>query len=129
MSLGSALSLTCRRPHHTDNDGAAGVLYHPVFNSSNSQTAVYVIQAEGGYMTSSACREPPRRGFVTFCANSAADKSGVMSSICFEDELVQADLAMQYICNLTDNAKVVLFGHSGWRAGLGDERQRTRSYS
>lgn len=96
-----------------DNDGVAGGLYRPAFNSTNSRIAVYVMHAESDYMTFSACRELPRRGFVTFCANNAADKSGVMSSIYFEDELVQADLGMQYLRNLTDIDKVVLFGHSG----------------
>lgn len=96
-----------------DNDGVAGGLYHPAFNSSNCRIAVYVMHAESDYMTFSACRELPRRGFVTFCANNAADKSGVMSSIDFEDELVQADLGMQYLRNLTGIDKVVLFGHSG----------------
>jgi hypothetical protein len=71
------------------------------------------MHAESDYMTFSACRELPRRGFTVFCANNAADKTGVMSSIYFEDELTQADYGMQYLRNLTDIDKVVLFGHSG----------------
>ena len=96
-----------------DNDGVAGGLYRPATNGTNARIAVYVMHAESDYMTFSACRELPRRGFVTFCANNAADKTGVMSSIYFEDELTQADLGMQYLRNLTGIDKVVLFGHSG----------------
>ncbi|KAJ5939239.1 hypothetical protein N7466_002373 [Penicillium verhagenii] len=96
-----------------DNDGVAGGLYRPAFNSTKARIAVYVMHAESDYMTFSACRELPRRGFTVFCANNAADKTGVMSSIYFEDELTQADYGMQYLRNLTDIDKVVLFGHSG----------------
>ncbi|KAJ5638413.1 hypothetical protein N7528_000803 [Penicillium herquei] len=95
------------------NNGVAGGLYRPAVKGPNSRIAVYVMHAESDYMTFSACRELPRRGFTVFCANNAADKTGVMSTIYFEDELVQADYGMQYLRNLTDIDKVVLFGHSG----------------
>ncbi|KAJ5903902.1 hypothetical protein N7504_006285 [Penicillium tannophilum] len=96
-----------------DNDGVAGGLYRPATKGNNSRIAVYVMHAESDYMIFSACRELPRRGFTVFCANNAADKTGVMSSIYFEDELTQADLGMQYLRNLMDIDKVVLFGYSG----------------
>ncbi|KAJ5958798.1 uncharacterized protein N7479_005948 [Penicillium vulpinum] len=93
--------------------GVAGGLYRPSVNSSKSRIAVYVMHAESDYMAFSACQELPRRGFVTFCANNAADKSGVMSTMSFENELFHAELGMQYLRNLTEIDKVVLFGHSG----------------
>ncbi|KAJ6006884.1 hypothetical protein N7451_004828 [Penicillium sp. IBT 35674x] len=96
-----------------DSDGVVGGLYRPAVNSPRSSMAVYVMHAESDYLSFSACTELPQRGFTTLCANNAADKTGVMSTMYFEDELTQVDQGMRYLRNLTGIDKVVLFGHSG----------------
>ncbi|KAJ5630265.1 uncharacterized protein N7484_010365 [Penicillium longicatenatum] len=96
-----------------DDDGVVGGLYRPSVNSARSSIAVYVMHAESDYLSISACTELPQRGLTTLCANNAADKTGVMSTIYFEDELTQVDQGMRYLRNLTGIDKVVLFGHSG----------------
>lgn len=96
-----------------NGNGVVAGLYHPALSGPKSRIAVYVMHAESDYLSFSACTELPRRGFTTLCANNAADKSGPMSDIDFEDELLQVDQGMQYLRNLSGVDNVVLFGHSG----------------
>lgn len=96
-----------------NGNGVVAGLYRPAFSGPKSRIAVYVMQAESDYLSFSACTELPKRGFTTLCANNAADKSGPMSDIDFEDELLQVDQGMQYLRNLSGVDNVVLFGHSG----------------
>ena len=95
------------------DDGVVGGLHRPAKVNPRSRIAVYVMHAESDYLSFSACTELPERGFTVFCANNAADKTGPMSDIYFEDELTQTGQGVSYLRNLTDIDKVVLFGHSG----------------
>ncbi|KAJ5288151.1 hypothetical protein N7478_003837 [Penicillium angulare] len=94
-------------------NGVVGGVHRPAKHSPRSRVAVYVMHAESDYMSFSACTQLAERGFTVFCANNAADKTGPMSDIYFEDEILQVDVGMQYLRNLTGIDKVVLFGHSG----------------
>ncbi|KAJ9132153.1 Alpha beta hydrolase [Pleurostoma richardsiae] len=76
------------------------------------------MHAEQDYLSFYPCTELPKRGYTVLCANNAASKSGYMSDLNFEDMMLDASYAVQYLRNQTEFKKVILFGHSGGGAML-----------
>jgi hypothetical protein len=93
--------------------GVPGVLYEPVNPGPKAQIGVFVMHAEGDYLTFSACTELSKRGYRVLCANDTASKAGNGSEFTIDRILLDAKLGVAWLRKDPDVKKVVLLGHSG----------------
>lgn len=95
--------------------GVVGGLHRPgnSTEAAKARIALLVMHAEQDYTTFYPCTELPARGYTTLCLNNWASKSGLMNDLAFEDMMENVATGVEYLKNLTDIDKVVVWGHSG----------------
>ncbi|KAK2604144.1 hypothetical protein N8I77_007099 [Diaporthe amygdali] len=95
--------------------GIVGGLYRPgdTTDTAMAKVALLVMHAEQDYTTFYPCTELPARGYTTLCLKNGASKSGLMNELAFEDMMENVAAGVEYLKNLTDIDKVVIWGHSG----------------
>ncbi|KAL4952634.1 hypothetical protein BDW69DRAFT_200607 [Aspergillus filifer] len=71
------------------------------------------MHAEQDYTTFYPCSELPARGYTTLCLNNAQSKTGLMNDLDFETMMSNVGTGVEFLNNMTDIDKVVLWGHSG----------------
>ncbi|KAL4968006.1 uncharacterized protein BDV14DRAFT_206722 [Aspergillus stella-maris] len=71
------------------------------------------MHAEQDYTTFYPCTELPARGYTTLCLNNAQSKTGLMDDLDFETMMSNVGTGVEFLKNMTDIDKVVLWGHSG----------------
>lgn len=93
--------------------GVVGGLHRPGdSDAAKARIALLVMHAEQDYTTFYPCTELPARGYTTLCLNNWASKSGLMNDLAFEDMMDNVATGVEYLKNLTDIDKVIVWGHS-----------------
>ncbi|KAJ9308705.1 hypothetical protein DTO217A2_1947 [Paecilomyces variotii] len=92
------------------SETVVGGLYRP---NKIGPRAVFVMHSESDYIDFSVCTQLAERGYTVFCADDGCSKWTGASDVAFEQMMLSVATGVDYLRNLTEISKVVLWGHSG----------------
>ncbi|KAL4986539.1 hypothetical protein BDW68DRAFT_197941 [Aspergillus falconensis] len=99
----------------TFGTGVIGGLFQPLAGAdpAKARIGILVMHAEQDYTTFYPCSELPVRGYTTLCLNNAQSKTGLMNDLDFETMMTDVGAGVQFLKDMDDIDKVIIWGHSG----------------
>ena len=93
--------------------GVPAVLYEPAIPSTKAKIAIFMMHADGDYLSFAPGTELARRGYRVLAANNSASKWHFNTDLDINQAMQEASLGVKYLRQLPGVEKIVLLGHSG----------------